>query len=79
MAIDIILNESPLLKQNDEKKKEFINLQNENGETVLHQACLKGFLSLIKKYIEYGANMTIRNKNGKMPLQILKYDDGQKN
>lgn len=45
-----------------------IDLQNEGGNTALHWACLNGHLDTVKCLIEAGADVKIKNKGGRMPI-----------
>lgn len=45
--------------------KDVLNKKNEKGETLFSQACINGNLAIIKVCIESGANVFIKNKEGK--------------
>ena len=48
-----------------------INLQDNHGNTLLHQAVIKGVEnSYIEFFIEKGADKTIRNANGETPYHL---------
>lgn len=48
-----------------------INARDENGDTVLHLACRRGRLPLIRLLLYHGADVNAKNNDGKTPLDIL--------
>ena len=47
-----------------------LDIQDEMGNTLLHNAAQSNNIPLAKFLIEHGADATIKNKNGQMPLDI---------
>jgi len=47
-----------------------IEFQNEEGNTALCFACIKGNLTIVNFLINKGANINHRNKTGKTPLML---------
>uniref|UniRef100_A0AAU7YLT0 Ankyrin repeat domain-containing protein n=1 Tax=Wolbachia endosymbiont of Oeneis ivallda TaxID=3171168 RepID=A0AAU7YLT0_9RICK len=47
-----------------------INLRNQNGNTLLHQAVISNNTDAIEALLKYGANSLIRNKEGKISLDL---------
>ncbi|WP_179947520.1 ankyrin repeat domain-containing protein, partial [Wolbachia endosymbiont of Cylisticus convexus] len=45
-----------------------VNAKNIYGETPLHLAARSGYLNVVEKLIEKGANVNAKNSNGKTPL-----------
>lgn len=54
----------------EQKIIEGVNLTNSSGETALHRAARHGYVTIIRKLIEYGANPGIRSKDGSTARQI---------
>ena len=50
--------------------KNEINLQNEEGNTPLHFSCLRGDLNTTKLLHQKGAQMSIKNEAGLMPIHL---------
>ena len=68
------LREDPLLTNLD--KQFFINHQNNNGNTALHEAVSKNFqtvaLKLLQTIKEFGIDITLKNKKGQTVEDIRK-------
>ncbi|HJD60192.1 MAG TPA: ankyrin repeat domain-containing protein, partial [Rickettsia endosymbiont of Omalisus fontisbellaquei] len=47
-----------------------LNRQNEDGNTALHKAVVKGDIQLVKSLLDCGINETIRNKQGKKAIDL---------
>ncbi len=54
-------------------KTKNINAQDNEGYTALHIAVYKGWLHGIRKLLQFHADMTIKNNNGRTPLELCKY------
>jgi hypothetical protein len=52
-----------------------INKQNDSGDTALHIATYHQDFLKIKKLLEYGANVNIKNKAGLTPLGLLLFNE----
>lgn len=50
------------------KETSGLDLRNEGGNTALHWACLNGHLDTVKLLIEYGAEVKLKNKAGRAPI-----------
>jgi ankyrin repeat protein len=48
-----------------------INAQDRDGNTVLHKALGTNYLSIAKELIHQGANYTIKNHQGKFPIDLI--------
>ena len=48
-----------------------VNATTHRCETALHVACKKGFAEVVALLLDFGADMCVRNRRGKMPLQLL--------
>lgn len=60
-----------LLFYSDHMKMECaINQQDSNGNTSLHLAAKWGFLEIVESLLEYGADSSIKNKMGMMPVTV---------
>ena len=44
-----------------------INTQNNRGDTPLHLACYRGFTDIVSLLVDYGADVTLENNQGKTP------------
>ena len=49
-----------------------VNAQSSCGETALHLAVWSGSVPIIKKLIAYGADVNIKNKDGKTPMDLAR-------
>ncbi len=49
---------------------QIINIQDTNGETVLHSVAYNNNVHVLKKLLHLGANIGITNKDGKTPLHV---------
>jgi len=76
--------------QKNQLKKEHIKLIDKNGNNLLHSACNGYSLPLIKKLVNWGIDVNVKNKYGRVPLyyavkrgriEIVKYlvENGCKN
>lgn len=45
-----------------------VNAKDENGEILLHRACINGNIELVKLLLEHGANIDIQDSSEKTPL-----------
>ncbi|NNM60065.1 MAG: hypothetical protein HKM04_09670 [Legionellales bacterium] len=54
-----------------ERREEWLNIQDNEGNTALHYAMLLGDVGSVKKLIESGAKTDINNLNGHTPLNLL--------
>ncbi|KAL5277326.1 ANKRD27 family protein [Megaselia abdita] len=60
-----------LLFYSDHMKLECaINQQDTNGNTALHLAAKWGFLEIVESLLEYGADSTVKNKLGMIPVTV---------
>ena len=48
----------------------YVNALNHRRQTSLHLACLKGYPPLVDMLLAYGADSSIRDSNGLLPLHI---------
>src|SRR5205823_8948823 len=46
-------------------------LQQESGNTALHYACMQNKLDIVEILLEHNADNSIKNKNGKIPPELL--------
>ena len=53
-----------------DKHKNLINLQDENGNTALHLAATNNNFNVVKQLINHGADVFLKNNDGKTPLHI---------
>ncbi|EZA47545.1 Tankyrase-2 [Ooceraea biroi] len=57
-----------------DKLNEFINAKTAaSGSTSLHVAASNGYLEIVKSLLKHGATYNIENKEGKIPLDLSKY------
>ena len=49
------------------------NDRNHAGNSLLHRACCLGDLASVKYLVRHGANPSLRNRQGKSPVQCLEY------
>lgn len=61
-----------LIRELEERGEENIDLQNGDGDTPLHIAIRDRNMEVIRPLIEHGANLTIRNKRGETPEDMIK-------
>ena len=59
-------------KQDERIINEILNLQDGKGETLLFEACRNGNIEVVKLLVEKGANVNIKNNEGK---SVLDYTD----
>ena len=59
-------------KRKKEMVKKLINIQDNNGDNLLHICSYHGNYKIINKLIYYGADKTKMNKEGKIPVDIAK-------
>jgi ankyrin repeat protein len=50
--------------------KNLINLQDKNGDTALHLAATNNNFNVVKQLIDYGADVFLKNNDGKTPLHM---------
>ena len=50
-----------------------VNMKNEDGNSPLHYACMRGNLEVVKLLHIKGANMTIKNLSNLTPLHLAIY------
>lgn len=60
-----------ILEEREDKVS--INLFDKEGQTALHQSCLKGSLELVKVLVRFGADVRLANRDGWNPLHIAAY------
>ncbi len=60
-----------ILPENFPEQKFNINIQNDDGDTCLHLATEKYYYTFIKKLLAIGADKTIKNNDGKLPIDLL--------
>ena len=53
-----------------EDNKNIINIQEENGNSLLHYSCKEGNLNITQKILKYNCNINLQNKKGQTPLHI---------
>ena len=58
----------------------FINLdlQDKDGNTPLHIACMKGTSDIIELLVKAKSNTEIQNKRKKRPIELCKHEDNKK-
>lgn len=52
--------------------KELLNMQDENGDTLLHHTLKLKNIIIIQMFIGFGADLNIKNNNGITALDLLK-------
>ena len=52
-----------------EKDPSIVNAQDKQKDTPLHEACIRGNLSIVKELLKHGADVNAQNDDGKNPLQ----------
>jgi ankyrin repeat protein len=52
------------------KNTDLLNIYDNDGNTILHYVCMSMNKDLVKYLIDYGANMNIKNKDGKLPIDL---------
>jgi len=72
--IAIMLIEKAIINQNDVSNeiKRVLSIQDNSGDTALHLATSNGNLSLVRIFLEYGANAKVQNNDGYTPLHMIK-------
>ncbi|MGL9717447.1 MAG: ankyrin repeat domain-containing protein [Wolbachia sp.] len=73
-----ILNEATRRFITPEYFHELINFQDQNGNTLLHQAVRDNNIEAIKALLKYGADPLIKNKEGKIPLALNQSEETRK-
>ena len=63
-----MVNDKSLNEKEKVKKINPADVQDENGNTLLHEAVWNGKYDIIKNLLEQGANPNIMNKNGETPI-----------
>ena len=53
-------------------KYEIINSKDSNGQTPLHLACIKGWITIAQMLIRHGARVDMQDKEGMTPFDIAK-------
>ena len=53
-----------------QKITDYVNALNHRNQTSLHLACLKGYPPLVEMLLAYGADSSLRDSNGLLPLHI---------
>lgn len=56
--------------QKDESLRGHIDARNAMGQTALHEASARGFLSVINLLLDHGANINCKNSSGVSPLYV---------
>ena len=51
-----------------------INASGLDSDTVLHWASMRGYQKLVRQVLEHGANVHVKNREGKTPLQVARQD-----
>ena len=52
------------------KNTDLLNEYDNDGNTILHYVCMSMNKDLVKYLVDYGANMNIKNKDGKLPIDL---------
>ena len=52
------------------KNTDLLNEYDNDGNTILHYVCMSLNKDLVKYLVDYGANMNIKNKDGKLPIDL---------
>ena len=53
-------------------KKPELNIQNQYGDTPLHNAVRAGNIDIVSELVIAGADINIKNNNGKLPIDIAR-------
>lgn len=54
----------------ESENKYNLNLTNYNGDTILHQACTKGYSQIVSYLITVGSDLEAVNNDGETPLLV---------
>lgn len=54
-----------------EEVKVDVNMQNKNGETALHRACLRNRVEIVMDLLAHNADMELKTLKAVMPTHIL--------
>ena len=53
-----------------EDNKNIIDIQDEDGNSLLHHTCKEGNLNITQKILKYNCNINLQNKKGQTPLHL---------
>lgn len=69
---DLIMELLASLENNQDKKQEFLDARNIQGETALHIAAKAGFFETCTQLLVYGANVNLKDLTENTPLDVAK-------
>jgi len=67
-VVEYLLGKKDLIKPS-------INKQNHIGDTPLHKAAFRGYHEIIKILLKNGSDSKIKNKDGKIPVDLARDDE----